>query len=242
MAIIRVLSRVLKNNVSQRLTNVLHTRCTGQKVGFVLDTGMISIVPSATRTSSLVRIGCRATSNPNSIITRQLLVDIKHHPMVGNFKLRGLNLREARHKGIFIGKRVRASIPKMCTYNSLAKCSLLTRATIHRTRMTVRSVVNGGSTVDCHTVPNIMCAGPRVTNINRARRSLRGENITCHTIGLPVTCDNHFMTRGRKIGNIYGLLLNDSSAMLKTRILNGPTSRVVALTNVTVRLGLATSR
>lgn len=134
-----------------------------------------------------------------------------------------------------MSRRLRSSIPNICMYNSLGKISLLTRATIHRTRITIRRVANGRSTVDCHTVPNIICAGPRVTKMNVDRRTLRTTNVPCQTIGLPVTCSKHFMTRGRKIGNIYGILTTRSNAMLKTRVLNGPTSRLVMLTNVTVR-------
>lgn len=237
IAIVRVVSRVLKN-VSGRLSTLLHTSCTGQNVRFLLDAGIISL----TRARRNTIISCRGTRKTKDIVTRGLLVDIKHHPIAGNFKLRGLGLRQARHKDVMIGKRVRDSLPKICIYNSLAKFSLLTRATIHRTRMTMRTVLKGRSEVDCTTVPKMICAGPRVTNIKRARRSLAMGNVTCHTMGLPVTCSKHFITRGRKIGKMYGILLNRSSAVLKTRILNGPTSRVVALTKVTMRVGLGTTR
>lgn len=237
IAIVRVLSRVL-GKVSGRLSTLLHTRCTGQNVQFLLDAGIVSLSRGRARTM----ISCRGTRNSNDIVTRGLLVDMNHHPIAGNFKLRGLGLMLARHKGITIGSGVRASRPNMCIYNSLANFSLLTRATIHRTRMTMRAVLNESSIVDCHTVPNMMCAGPRVTKIKRARRDLLTGNVPRRVIGLPVTCSNHFITRGRNIGNVYGLLVNRSGAVLNTRMLNGPTSRVVALTNVTMRLGLAAAR
>lgn len=234
---IRVLSRVL-NKVSGRLSTLLHTRCTGQNVGFLLDAGIINL----SRVRKTTIISCRGTRKDNDIMTRGLLVDINHHPIAGNFKLRGLGLRGARHKTIGISRGVRASIPNICIYNSLAKFSLLTRATIHRTRITIRSVLKGRSAVDCHTVPKIICAGPRVTKMNRARRSTSTGNVAYRIVGLPVACSNHFMTRGRKIGKIYGILLSRRKQIVKTRILNGPTSRVVALTKATVRLKLATTR
>lgn len=88
IAIIRVLSRVL-NNVSGRLSTVLQTRCTGGKVGFLLDAGMMKM--SGKRAN--VAISCRGTSKTKAIATSGLLVDMNHHPIAGNFKLRGLGLR-----------------------------------------------------------------------------------------------------------------------------------------------------
>lgn len=232
MTIIRVVPRVL-NTVSGRADTVLQTSCAGQNIGFCLGAGIVRI--------NGTKIAMRESKGAAILRTSGVLIDIKHGTGVNRIKLSGLGVR-LRHDKIGMGRRVRASRPRMCTYNSVANRSVLTRATVHRDRITVGRVLNMRSGVDCSCIPKMICAGPRLTKIKGARRRLVTKKIDCQMRGLPVICSKHFVTRGRLKGKLYGLVLSRSRRVVNYRLLKGPTSRLVIITNVTVRRKCAMRR
>lgn len=187
------------------------------------------------------KMAIRGSKGDSFVSTSQVLIDMNHGTGVARMKLSGLGVRLRQGK-IIMSRRVLASRPHMCTYNSVANFSLLTRATVHRTRITVGRVLKVSSQVSCSYIPNMICAGPRLTNINGARRRLVTGNVCCQVRGLPVICSKHFITRGRLKGKLYGLVVSRGSQVINYRVLNGPTSRVVIITNVTVREKCAISR
>lgn len=232
MGIVRVVPRVL-NTVSGRTSTVLQDRCTGGKIRFRLGAGIARIGPG--------RIVIRGSNGAGTVSASGVLIDMNHQTVAGGLNLRDLSVR-ASHQNIQIGRCVRASRPRICTTKSVAKFSRLTRATCQRNRITIGRVLKGRRQVSCETVPTIICAGPRITNINGARRRLGTDKRCCGLIGVPVACSNHFITRGRANGKLYGLLAGIGNRVVNYRLIKGPTSRVVIVTNVTIRRNCAISR
>lgn len=236
--------RIIQNsgvlhNFSSRLHARVRATVRRHNVAIVANYGLATVRGAPSK----MAIALAATRRRRRVLISTIdLTTAKQQPGVRQLNLRGANISVRRRNTVAISRRRHAAIPRVFTINSIASHTGLAPITVGRNHVFTSARFNRGpNLVDRSVVPATIFAAPRLDAINLARRRTgtrfnRDSIRVFHSHFQPVCC----AVPGLRTHALVGLIMRGSaSGILKTRVMNSCTTRVVR--NITVTIGVKTA-